>query len=250
MNHEQRVKVANKITEMFLEKYGDEVCLGGVYGSTAKDTDTEYSDLEMFFIVKNESKAKSFDFAYHGMPVGVFVQKIKDVEKDIREIAQDWPLKMGRLFNLKITCGDRALLKRFRETLEKVPKERFANFIAEETPLCYEGLGRLKAVKVRGNTYETGLFVAEILMEFTLLTAIFNREFINHDYLDGLFESFKFKRLPKDYEKIARKLVEWNKLSIDETIRLADEFVRNFVRLMRENEITVKEHTPLEKVNM
>ena len=85
--------------------------------------------------------------------------------------------------------------------LGEISEKRFNEFIAEETPLCYERLGRLKAVQKRGNTHEISLFVAEVLMEFMLLIAIFNREFINHDYLGELPESFKFKQLPEDYKK-------------------------------------------------
>ena len=250
MDHEQRIQLVNRITEMFLEKYKKETLLGGVYGSTAKGTDTEYSDLEMFFIIENESKAKSFRFAYESIPVGVEVQKVSNVEEDITKIELDWSLKMGRLFNLKVVYGDSAILREFGEILEKVPKVRFNAFLAKETPLCYEGLWKLKAVKVRKNTFEMGLFVEEILKEFMLLVAIFNREFINYDYFGGLLESFDFKNLPRDYEKNARKLMKWNDLSIDDTVKLADKFVHNFVELLADNGVVVKEHTPLEEVDM
>ena len=250
LNHEERTCLASKLTELLVGRYGNEILLGGIYGSTAKGTDTEYSDLEMLFIVRNKSKAKSFSFAYKSMPVNVWIRKLVDVKKDFNEIDLDWPLKMGTLFNLKITCGDKTVLKKFEKLLGNIPDKKFQELIARETPLCYEGLGRLKAVKIRGNTHETGLFVAEILMEFTLLTAIFNRGFINHDYLGGLIESFKFKHLPKDYEKIARKLISWNTLSLDEIIQLAEKFVQNFVNFMVENDIKLKEHTSLKRLNI
>jgi len=252
MNHEERVQLANKLTDMMIKKYGNDILLAGIGGSTARNTDTEYSDLEMFFVVSNSSKAKSrqFGFAYKGMPVEVLVKKVAEVERDIEEVDIDWPLKMGILFNSKITCGDRAILERFRKMVEGIPQERFDRFIAKETPLCYEGLGRLKAVKIRKNIHETGLFVAEVLQEFNLLVAVLNREFINHDYLGGLQEAFKFKKLPKDYEKIARKLFNWTSLSLDETIRLAQEFVHNFVEFASENGIKIEEHIPIEEVEL
>lgn len=250
MNHEDRIDLASKLTERLLEKYGDDILLGGIYGSTAKGTDTQHSDLEMLFIVKDESNAKTFDFAYKGTPVHVEVKKSSIVKKEITEVEIGWPVKMGTLFHLKATCGDEAILKKFRKLLEEVPNDRFCKFIAKYAPLCYEGLGRLKSVKIRGNTHETGLFVAEILIEFMLLTAIFNKQFINHDYLGGLPESFRFKQLPRDYERIATKLMNWKTLTIDEIIRLADEFVSNFVSFVAEKGIEVNKHTPLDRIDM
>jgi len=86
LNREGRVNLANKLTDLLLRKFGDNILLGGIYGSTAKNVGTEYSDLELFFIVKNGSRAQSFSFAHEGMPVGVTVQKLVDVERDINEI--------------------------------------------------------------------------------------------------------------------------------------------------------------------
>jgi len=248
MNHEERVETANKLTELMIKKYGDDILLGGIFGSVAKGTDTEYSDLEMFFIVRDESSAKSFHFAFRSMPITSIVQKVSEVEKDITEIELDWPLKMGRLFNMKITYGEPAILKRFRRLLNSVSQSKFYRCIAKETPLCYEGLGRLKAVMVRGNTHETGLFVAETLMEFTLLTAIFNREFINYDYLGGLNEAYKFKKLPRDFENNAKKLLNWPKMNLEEVINLAEEFVHNFVEFANQNGIRLEDYDSLRKV--
>jgi predicted nucleotidyltransferase len=250
LNHDERVELADKITQKFLDKYGDEVILGGIYGSTAKGTDVEDSDLEVLMIVKNESKADEVYFTYKGMPVSIIVQKIARVEKDIQKIEIDWPLKMGRLFTLVVTCGDEGVLRRFRELLEGIPDETFNEFLAKETPLCYEGLGKLKAVKERRNMEDAYLFVCEILGEFMLLTAIFNRCFINHAYLGGLKESYEFENLPKDYEQNAERLLLSFDFEIEETIDLADAFVSNFVSFLAENGIKVKEHTPLEEVEM
>lgn len=86
MNREGRVNLANKLTDLLRRKFGDNILLGGIYGSTVENVDTEYSDLELFFIVKNDPRAQSFSFAYEGMPVGVPVQKLVDVERDINEI--------------------------------------------------------------------------------------------------------------------------------------------------------------------
>ena len=241
--------MADEITGILLRRYGDEILLGGIYGSTARGTDTEYSDLEMLLVVEDGTRARSVNFAFEVIPVEVNVKRFSEVERDIGDIELDWPLKLGRLFNLKATCGDPTILEKLREILNEIPSERFDEFIASETPLCYEGLGRLKSVEIRGNTHEAPLFVMEVLMEFMLLTAIFNREFINHDYLGGLHESFEFERLPPDYRLIAERLMNLRELERGEAVSLADRFVRNFVEYTAQNGIKVKEHTPLEEVN-
>jgi hypothetical protein len=102
-------------------------------------------------------------------------------------------------------------------------------------------------VKIIGNIHEAGLFVFEILFEFTLLTAIFNREFINYDYLGGVKEAFKFRKPPKDYKTTAERLLNWTSLSFDEVVRLAEIFVTNFAEFVAENGIKLEERTPLEK---
>jgi len=94
------------------------------------------------------------------------------------------------------------------------------------------------------------LFVFEVLFEFTLLTAIFNREFINHDYLGGLNEAYKFKKLPKNFEKNARRLITWANMNLDETIRLAEEFVHNFVVFINKNGIKLEDYDSLDKVKL
>jgi hypothetical protein len=184
------------------------------------------------------------------MPVSVMVQRVGEVERDIEDIKLEWPLKMGRLFNLKITCGDEARLDRFRVQWEAVPDERLLQFVGRYAPLCYEGLGRLKSVRIRNNVHEIGLFVYEVLVEITLLVAILNREFSNYDYLGRVFEAFKFARLPRNYESLARKLMEWTSLSLDDTIQLAEEFMHNFREFATEQGVEFEDHTPLEKLQL
>lgn len=87
-------------------------------------------------------------------------------------------------------------------------------------------------------------------MEFNLLTTILNKEFVNYDYLGSLSEAFKFEKLPRDYEKIARKLMGWISLSLDGTISLADDFVHNFVVFAEGNGIKLKERPPFERLKL
>ena len=65
----------------------------------------------------------------------------------------------------------------------------------------------MKSIEIKGRAYEKCLCVAEVLVEFVLSAALFNRGFVSHDYHGGLPKSFKFNHLPEDYEKATRMLM-------------------------------------------
>jgi hypothetical protein len=69
-----------------------------------------------------------------------------------------------------------------------------------------------------------GLFVYGVLAKFMLLTAIFNREFINHDYLGGSSNLSNSNSRWKTARRL-RKLMNWTGLGTDETIQSGEEFV-------------------------
>ena len=60
-------------------------------------------------------------------------------------------------------------------------------------------------------------------------------------------ESFWFGRQPPDWEEIAKRLMHDRTLSLNETVCLAERFVRNFVDYMVDNGIRIMVHTPLDE---
>src|SRR5919108_1080226 len=50
MEHAGRWQLAQDLCARMVAKYPGDVIVGGVYGSTARGTDTPWSDLELFFV--------------------------------------------------------------------------------------------------------------------------------------------------------------------------------------------------------
>ncbi len=61
--------------------------LGSAYGSNAKNTDTELSDSEIFFIVSNHSLALNRQFAFEAILFGIAVQKLVNYEAMFKKTA-------------------------------------------------------------------------------------------------------------------------------------------------------------------
>ena len=70
MDHQEREHLARGICARLVAGHPEEIVLGGFYGSTARGTDTPWSDLEMLFVVGDESGVEGKSFIYRGIAVG------------------------------------------------------------------------------------------------------------------------------------------------------------------------------------
>lgn len=69
--HGQRIGIANRLSKLILEKYGERVLAVYVYGSTSKKLDRPYSDLEMIVAVRNGGEIAIKRYLYQGLVVGI-----------------------------------------------------------------------------------------------------------------------------------------------------------------------------------
>lgn len=70
MRHEERWRLAEDLCTRMARTYPDDLIIGGVYGSTARGTDTEWSDLELQFVVRTGSRARGRHTTLRGIAVG------------------------------------------------------------------------------------------------------------------------------------------------------------------------------------
>ena len=124
MKHKERIQIAEYTTEKMIKKYDNDILVGGIFGSTARNEDEKYSDLEMVFIVKDSSKAKTVEFYYKGILISLDVLKISRVKKSIKNIDIMWPLRMARLFSLQVTCGNKKILHDFHNIIKKNTRKK------------------------------------------------------------------------------------------------------------------------------
>ena len=112
MNHEERKLFSKKLSDKIIRTHPD-VILSCVYGSTAKITDTEWSDLDMIFIVENENKVQGKSFIYKDIVINYQMVNEGELEKTLTIPTMSWPFWMGVLNVLKIIYGDSNQLKRW-----------------------------------------------------------------------------------------------------------------------------------------
>lgn len=97
--HEDRLKIGRQISERVLNKYGDKVLAIFVSGSTAKQLDRPYSDLEMIAVVRDDIKLPTKYYIFQGMVVEVDYPQESNFLQAARAFTKNWPMEADQYRN-------------------------------------------------------------------------------------------------------------------------------------------------------
>ena len=245
MEHQERVRLAQELCDHVVKKYPDSIVLGGVYGSTARGLDTEWSDLELLFVALDRCTARGQHVNYRGTDLSYMVIARSDLEGLLTNARLEgdmgWPFYMGVLSVLKVLYGEQSQVDAWLKLGREVPEARFRENLTRCLPeLILESYGRIFSCRARGNQDDWYCAVLEVLFAMRDALCLLNKSWVTHDYLQGMVDSFRFPKLPRRYEDLVPLL--WHVRDIEEAIPLAEELVENFWHLMREEGINMIEY--------
>jgi hypothetical protein len=241
MEHEERIQLAQDLCAHMVARHPGAILLGGVYGSTAQSTDTQWSDLEMLFVVRDGSKVEGKEFLYRGMAIGYQVIEQRKLEELLTNPSLKWPFWMGVLSVLKVLHGDPEQVRAWMQLGQSVPAERFREALETSLPgLVVESYGRILSCRERGNTHDIGCAVIEVLYEMNQALCLLNQRWVTHDYYQGLMDTFSFPKLPEGYQELVPAL--WSAHDVNEIVSLAKTLVHNFWQLLAGESVEMKNY--------
>ncbi len=244
MTPEERKQLARDLCARMVARYPDDIILGGLYGSTARGTDTPWSDLEMLFIARDGSKIEGRHFIYRSTAAGYDVieqQKLEELLTNPSLEGGRWPFWMGVLSVLKVLYGDPNRVEAWLQLGQSTPAEKFREALAAGLPgLVVESYGRILSCRQRGNRQDVKCAVIEVLFEMNLALCLLNRRWVRHDYYQGFVDAFSFPKLPAGYSNLVPAL--WSADDIDEIVPLAETLVDNFWQLLAAEDIQVLDY--------
>lgn len=239
------MQLARDLCDRMVTRHPGDIRLGGVYGSTARGTDTPWSDIEILFVLRDGSEIEGKHFIYRGIAVGYRAIEQRRLEELLTHpslvIGDRWPFWMGMLSVLEVLYGDPEQVKAWLRLGQSVPAERFREALeASLSGLVVESYGRILSCRDRRNTQDIGCAVLEVLFEMNQALCLLNRSWVTHDYYQGLVDAFSFPKLPEGYQDLVSAL--WSAREIDEIVLLAERLVGNFWRLLADEGIKVADY--------
>ncbi|AFK05812.1 hypothetical protein Theba_0061 [Mesotoga prima MesG1.Ag.4.2] len=206
-------------------------------GSTSRGTDTHWSDLEMLMITKEEVPKKTFLKGLVPVTTNSITEKI--LCGILEEPGVEWPFYAGLVKNLVVLEGDASKPEQYYDLARSVPEEKFRRALKENlSELVFESCGRIFSCIARKRYEDVYCAVIETLLEMKTVLCLLKCTHVNHDYFEGLQESFKFRKLPERYPVLATRL--WRSRSPFDIANYSRDLFRNYLSLLREERLLQK----------
>jgi len=234
LTHEERYNLALEISEKLSREMKDNLICFCLYGSTSRGTDTHWSDLEMLMITREGVPKKAF---LEGLvPVTTNSITEKRLCGILEEPGVEWPFYAGLVKNLVVLDGDVSKPAQYYDLACRVPEEKFTRALKSNlSELVFESCGRIFSCIARKRYEDIYCAVIETLLEMKTALCLLNCTHVNHDYFEGLQESFKFKKLPERYPVLATKM--WKTRDQFCIAKNSRELIRNYLYLLKSEEI-------------
>src|SRR6267378_2143547 len=97
--HDERLAISRQLCKQIVDTYGDKIVAVLVTGSTAKNLDRPYSDLEMIVIVHDGVEIPIAQYIYDGMSIQIDYVEGSSFLKDARRVTFNWALTWDQFRN-------------------------------------------------------------------------------------------------------------------------------------------------------
>jgi hypothetical protein len=247
MDHAERNKLARALTARLVAEHGDAILLGGVFGSAARGDDTEWSDLDLLYVLREGTALRGRTFLFQGAPVVLNVLTQAELEASLRAPNPSWPFWMGVLDVLRPLAGDVGHLRRWMELGQSLDDTAFRVAVEPHMPgLVLESYGRIRSSAARNNQRDAAHAAIEVLYEMKTALCLLNRRWVTRDYFAGLEQSFAFPLRPQGWEQMAPQL--WDARELGAIVAVAGTLMGAYWRLLASCGMMVQNYQTVESV--
>lgn len=142
--HEERLAISRQLCKQILDTYGDKIVVVLVTGSTAKNLDRPYSDLEMIVIVDDGIEIPIAQYIHDGMSIQIDYVEGSSFLKDARRITFNWALAWDQFRNRIVLYDPTGWILKIDKVVAESETTDTRKTIGQLMSALYEGLEVIK----------------------------------------------------------------------------------------------------------
>lgn len=111
-SHQERLELARKLSDLILRAHRNSVLAVYVYGSTAKNLDKPYSDLEIIAVVSDGTDIPMTKYVYRGLIIEIQYYQESSFLIEARQVGREWPISSDQFRNRIVLFENDSWLKK------------------------------------------------------------------------------------------------------------------------------------------
>ena len=151
LTHKDRLNIGQQISKRVLNKYGDAVLTVFICGSTAKQLDRPYSDLEMIVAVRDGVEIPMKYYLYNGLVVEIDYRQESNFLRAARRVTQNWPNEADQYRNRLVIFDREGWMRRLDEAVRESDGADFTEAIRWASISVTESMGVLRNAHLTGD---------------------------------------------------------------------------------------------------
>jgi len=240
--HEERLELSRQLSKQIADTYGDKIVAVLVTGSTAKNLDRPYSDLEMIAIVSDGVEIPIAQYIHDGMSIQIDYVDGSSFLKDASRITFNWPLSQDQFRNRIVLYDPTAWVSKLDKVVaesETSADTRKRLVIGQLMAALYEGLEVIKNAELEHDEIgvrTAGFYLAWDTARLVLLT---NKRYV-------LTSSWFWKETkdsilkPKSFWTREEKLAGFVRASVEEIVESAESLCSDMLKIVESLGISIE----------
>lgn len=201
VSHEERIEIGRQICTRILESYKERVLAVLIWGSTAKNLDRPYSDLEMASIVRDNVTIPTKYYIHNGLLVQIDYLQESAFLKEAREPGRDWPIGADEYRNRIVLFEREGWLQKLDEAVQENDRTDFNEALRFAALNMTESLAATRNALFKDDMVDLRTRAFYMAWDTARVVFLFNRKYV-------LTTSWYWKQLfecpvqPKDLRKL------------------------------------------------
>ena len=237
--HEDRLRIARRISDRIVGKYGSTVLAVYVYGSTSKKLDRAFSDLELIVAVRDRAEIPVKYYLYRGLIVHIAYLKSSNILGAAEKFTDNWHWEADQYRN-RIGLYERdGWFRKLDEAVAKNDKVSSVEAIRKSFMMMTESMAFMKNAMLTNDKVRiltTGRVLAEDAARVVLLL---NRRYVTTTswFWKVVFDSDK---KPKDFKELVEKMSGFVPTSGEEVVASSERLYKEMGELVTHSGVKIE----------
>ena len=236
------LELAECLKNQAIKLFPDKIAIITLYGSTARKTDDQFSDLDMFAIVDNKEDTNlPWEFIFQNHTVDFWKMDWKQAENMAsgKQDRNPWTVSAALFTNGKILFSRSNSDKQsYNSLIAKTQRSKEANLaqILQNFNFGYSHLEEFKIAKKNNDILSARWSAWQLINKSIRNLSLVNNTFLTKNWGSNLHEVFLFPILPTDYSRLVTVLSTTN--NFDEMVEIGQKLlqgIREIVLKHQEN---------------